>query len=242
MCGIIGVIGTNKNVVRQTFISLLLESQIRGRHATGISFLEDGKIVTISLPIPAIEFLPYIPKNIGNIIIGHTRYSTSNIEYNQPLTEGCFSLVHNGVITQAPFEQWENLYGYKDFQTKNDSEILLKALQKNMFVKLENSSIAAGFIAKNELYCFRNEQRPLYIFTTNDEVLGFASTENIIKRGLEDNIHLLYKASPNTLYNFTTSSIKEMTPLNEKNTKQDLQYDTIRGYAYLKNNNIGVGL
>lgn len=241
MCGIIGVISLQKALVKNTVMRLLLQSQIRGKHATGISYLEDEKYLsTISRPTSAKNFIDVIsPLDLGHIVIGHTRYSTSDIEYNQPIQEGSFSLVHNGVITQAPFEQWESLYGYTNFTTRNDSEILLKAWQKDMFCEFENSSIAAGMIANGELLCWRNERRPLYLFHTN-RMCGFASTENIIRRALNVKDILIHKAIPNTIYSF---SIKDQELIigsaidkyNDGIKAKDLQYDTVRGYRYLRN-------
>lgn len=247
MCGIVGVIGESPDKIREAVVKLLLQSQIRGKHATGISYVKDGKIVTIKKPIPAMEFIELIPKDIGNIVIGHTRYSTSDSRYNQPLDKDNISLVHNGVITQAPFEQWEELYGLRDFTTRNDSEILLKTCceNKDMFglLNFEESSIAAGIIKHGELWCFRNNRRPLYLFNT-DDVLGFASTENIIKRALKTTLDI-YKCKPNKMYNLYFSKgipfpaeieqpIYETEiepPIHE--TEEDLQFNTVRGLSYL---------
>lgn len=236
MCGIIGIISKDEKLTYNIARSLLNESQIRGKHATGVSFInkEDG-LVTIKENIPAKDFI--FSKECGNILIGHTRYSTSNIEYNQPLQENNISIVHNGVITQAPFEQWEKLFNLKNFQTKNDSEILLKYLVENKHLNFDNSSIAIGFIKNNNLYCFRNNQRPLYIFKGKD-FTGFASTENIIKRAIKNKKYEIIKCIPNILYtlgsNFITKEKLNIHSICEK----ELQFNTIRGWKYLKGESI----
>jgi glutamine phosphoribosylpyrophosphate amidotransferase len=231
MCGIIGVIGTDKQAVRSATKALLFESQIRGKHATGISYMEGSKLVTVKEPIPAKEFV--LPKDIGDKVIAHVRYSTSDLEYNQPLTEDNYSLVHNGVITQAPFEQWEKLYGFTDYKTRNDSEILLKAFKEDMFINLPNASIAAGILVNDELLCFRNGQRPLYIFGTSN-ICGFASTENIISRALGKDV-VAYKAKPNLIYNMRIKEGKlDLNTIDNDKTVKDLQFNTIRGWRYLK--------
>jgi len=233
MCGIIGVVSTENKIARGAAEALLHQSEVRGRHATGISYYDAaGQLTTFKQPVPANEF--EMPDDVGNILIGHTRYSTSDIEYNQPLTEGDCSLVHNGVITQAPFTQWESLYGFTDFKTRNDSEILLKAWQQDMFYQFENASIAAGFLAGGEIFCYRNQQRPLYIFY-NEYLQGFASTYNIIQRTFGDGVTIV-KAEPNVIYNLRIKTGKLHScsiDQYEAEKKPDLQFDTVRGDRYL---------
>lgn len=245
MCGIIGIISTNEQLAKNTFNSLMLESQIRGKHAAGVSYYDNNKLITIKEPLPPNEFLNKLPNVLGNIIIGHVRYSTSDINYNQPLQEGEISLVHNGIITQSPFEQWENLYNLKDFKTKNDSEILLKTIVDNnkefaSWLDFENSSIAAGVILYNELWCFRNAKRPLYVFYNDELTLsGFASTENIIKRAMPTPINI-YKIPPIEIMNFKIYKNKvhiNNITISDK-IKNDQQFDTVRGNKYLKHGTI----
>lgn len=241
MCGIIGVISFNKKLVANTAKALMLQSEIRGKHATGISYYNAQGLVTLRSPEPVSQF--QFPEEMGNVMIGHVRYSTSNIEYNQPITEGNYSLVHNGVITQAPFEEWESLYGFKDFATKNDSEILLKAFKENMFCQFPESSIAAGILVNNEIVCWRNEHRPLYMFN-NEHMHGFASTENIILRALGKSVTIT-KAEPNILYNlFIKNGASDSCTITKhglNKTKPDLQFETVRGYSYLKGRTIQTG-
>lgn len=231
MCGIIGILGKNAEVVRQPFVDLLLQSRIRGKHATGISYNDGDKLVTIKEPIPADEFVKHLPVDLGKLIIGHVRYSTSNIDYNQPLTEGEISLVHNGVITQAPFEQWSKLYNIPKFNTKNDSEILLKYILLNRkLIDFKDSSIACGFVARKDLYCYRNTKRPLFLFKTENFV-GFASTHNIIKRAIKQPCEIIL-CLPYVAYklnNDLSYSVFEQRATNEK----DLQYNTVNSVHYL---------
>lgn len=237
MCGIIGIISPDNQLLRTTAASLLHESQIRGKHATGISYILHGRHITEKAPIPAETFIKNtFPKDLGNVMIGHTRYSTSDIEYNQPLRQDDISLVHNGVITQSAFEEWEAKFGYKDFKTRNDSEILLKRIaekkEMDSWLDFEDSSIAAGAILRKELFCFRNGQRPLYIFYSK-EVMGFASTENIIKRALGKTAEI-YKTKPFEIYNFYISNNQiKCAAIETKHETTELQLDTIRGNSYL---------
>lgn len=245
MCGIIGVVGPKKQNVWSATYALLKQSEIRGKHASGLSYFKNGQLITNKYNVPAGVFVnEYMPDAVGNYVIGHTRYSTSDIKYNQPLQEGSTALVHNGVITQAPFEQWKQLYNVEDFATKNDSEILLKYIIQTRKIDFANSSIAAGFIHLGEMWAFRNGQRPLYLFALQG-LVGFASTANIIKRAFIGQDVQIIKANTNLIYNFYidvkgNAAVASIKHYEEPITEQQL--DTIRGTTYLKGGGISTGL
>lgn len=231
MCGIIGLKSKDTALLRQSLISLLLESEIRGKHATGITYVKDSELVTIKADVPPTEFIGYLPPDLGNVVIGHVRYSTSALGHNQPLTLGRTSLVHNGVITQAPFEQWGELYGIEHFATKNDSEILLNYIiaVEDCF-NFKNSSIACGYIKNGELYCYRNNTRPLWLFGTPD-IKGFVSTHNIMRRALPD-LNLVHtNATAGELYQITYDNFKTIHKVNLNDP--DLQQPSNRAVSYL---------
>ena len=58
MCGVIATIISSPT--DQEFVTLenvFLQSKIRGLHATGVSYIQNGKIETVKEPIDAKEFL-----------------------------------------------------------------------------------------------------------------------------------------------------------------------------------------
>ena len=187
MCGIIGLSIKNKKINSGSILKeLLLQSQIRGKHATGFSSYKDGKLTTVSEQVPAADF---IKKNSikESVVIAHCRYSTSDVLHNQPIQSKNCSIVHNGVITQRDSKDWD-VFGYKNLKTKNDSELLLKCLEgtENPFEKFPNASIAFGFLYNDgDILLGRNAARPLYIFK-GDGFVGFASTFDIIKRAFKN--------------------------------------------------------
>lgn len=185
MCAVIGI---SIHDVSESDIELIkrifLESRIRGKHATGVSYVKGDAIVTFSLPVPADEFIEQfdfreaIDDGMINLI-GHCRYSTSDLEYNQPITDGEKAIVHNGVISQELPENWESLYGIK-CETKNDTELLLRT-QGNPFAAWPNASISAIVLYPNELKVYRNGKRPLYeTIVENGFIL--TSTKDIARR------------------------------------------------------------
>jgi glutamine phosphoribosylpyrophosphate amidotransferase len=190
--------------------ALFVQSKIRGLHATGISYVNtNNELITISDSMPAdvfiknINFADCLDENGDLFLIGHCRYSTSDLEYNQPLSNGMFSVVHNGVITQETPDRWNELYGYKA-ETKNDSELLLGAPLP--LEEYADASIAACELSVDKIItAYRNGKRPLYIAPVERGVM-ICSTDDIARRvGLPR----AYNAKFNTYYTIRDFSVKE---------------------------------
>lgn len=195
MCGVLGIAIKNFNsedgeLVRRLFI----QSMIRGKHATGVSYVKDNKVITIKEPVSADKFIASQDINSwvnedGNLYcIGHIRYSTSDLRYNQPFATDQVGIVHNGVISQQPPETWEQLYGYKT-ETANDSELILRAIEvdHNPLEVFYPASMAVCVIYSDKsLSAFRNHERPLYYYSDERSTI-FASTKDILFRsGIKD--------------------------------------------------------
>lgn len=193
MCAIVGTVLLKPTVGDLTLLrNVFIESMIRGKHATGISFLPHWSkdIVTIKESISADEFvaihladenLADLVNEDGNLyLIGHCRYSTSDLLYNQPIANRFSSIVHNGVITQEDPSQWETLYGYK-CSTRNDSELVLHA--ESPLEEFKNASMAVCDLNKVKkcIYYYRNGKRPLY-FTSIENGSIITSTRDIPRR------------------------------------------------------------
>jgi glutamine phosphoribosylpyrophosphate amidotransferase len=221
MCGVLGITIDDFNKEDGDLVRRLFQqSMIRGKHATGVSYVKDNKVHTIKDSIPANDFIEQQDINSwvnedGNLYcIGHIRYSTSDLKYNQPIATKDLSIVHNGVISQESHETWEYIYGYQTV-TRNDSELILRALL-NGDTPLEifkPSSMAVCTIDKNKkLTAFRNEARPLYYYS-DPRMTVFASTADILKRsGLDSEKTEMYRIY--TVEEFTVSSIG--IPTNDK--------------------------
>lgn len=188
MCAVIGVVLKQPTISDfNLLVKIFLESKIRGLHATGLSFIKHGEVFTEKLPIPANDFPFDFPRYVnedGNLyLIGHCRYSTSDLQFNQPISNDNFSVVHNGVITQELPEHWEELYGYSCV-TRNDTELLLHTLEdnKSSLDVWQNSSLAVCELHKDKtLRFYRNGKRPLY-FTEIDNGWIITSTDDIPRR------------------------------------------------------------
>lgn len=163
------------------------ESRIRGMHATGLSYVKDGKVWTEKYPVPAdqfpFRFADYVNEDGNLYLVGHCRYSTSDLEFNQPIASESISVVHNGVITQELPEHWKELYGY-DCETKNDTELILRTLENGLspLTEWKDSSLSVcELYADKKIRFYRNGKRPIY-FTLIDNGCIITSTEDIANR------------------------------------------------------------
>lgn len=173
---------------------VFLQSQIRGRHATGVAYLQDDQVRILKQPGPA-EIFPWTPEQWlerdGSLtLIGHCRYSTSDLDYNQPIGDGELAIVHNGVITQADPSTWESTYGVK-CETRNDSELLWHAIKEGSPYRWPDASVAVLSLGRlggerPGLHAWRNGKRPLW-GVLRDEDHWVVSTRDIaVRSGLLD--------------------------------------------------------
>lgn len=189
MCAIVGCYleqPTSSQI--QTLKQLFVESQIRGKHATGYSLLQNGKVITRKAPEPAQTFIrthfaEIQPGDYTLQLAGHCRYSTSDLKYNQPIQIfNDFALVHNGVVDQRPPIYWKD-WGY-ELTTANDSELLYHCAhsQNEPLLEFTEASMAVAELSSSRgLRWYRNGKRPLYaVKVTNGYFI--CSTKNIAER------------------------------------------------------------
>lgn len=228
MCSVIGAI--IKEPRAEDFLMLhrvFLESKIRGMHATGISYVKHGKIITEKRPVPSDEFPFNFPSYVNEdgslYLIGHCRYSTSDLEFNQPIANENLSVVHNGVITQELPEKWKELYGY-DCETKNDTELILHTAEDciSPLVRWKDSSLAVIELHVDKVIRFyRNGKRPLYLTSISNGCI-ITSTADVPKRAFVPGFPV------NTLMNHYITFDDQLAMTIEKEVIEDavdLQYE-----------------
>lgn len=228
MCSVIGAI--IKEPRAEDFLMLhrvFLESKIRGMHATGISYVKHGKIITDKRPVPAdqfpFNFPSYLNEDGSLYLIGHCRYSTSDLEFNQPFANENLSVVHNGVITQELPEKWKELYGY-DCETKNDSELILHTAEDciSPLLRWKDSSLGVIELHVDKVIRFyRNGKRPLYLTNISNGSI-ITSTADVPKRAEVPGFPI------NTLMNHYITFDDQLTMTIEKEVIEDavdLQYE-----------------
>lgn len=188
MCAIIGVTLESPTLEDFEMIKrVFLESKIRGMHATGLSYVKNNEVVTEKYPVPAdqfpFNFKDYVNEDGNLYLVGHCRYSTSDLEFNQPIASQSISVVHNGVITQESPNNWKGLYNY-NCETKNDTELILRTLEKGLSpleVWSDSSLAVCELYADKKLRAYRNGKRPIYLTALDNGVL-FTSTKDIPHR------------------------------------------------------------
>lgn len=193
-----GIIGNTS--LKKLIKALSIEAECRGTDATGISYVNDGEMVTFKKAKPAHKVKLYFPADT-KCVICHTRMTTQGSEkynYNNHPFEGkCgrenFSLAHNGV-----------LYNDKDLKTKynlpateieTDSYIAVQLLEyfggagieniKKMSELVDGSFVFTILRNDNTLFLVKGcNPLTLYHFPT----LGlyvYASTKSILDNALK---------------------------------------------------------
>jgi len=184
MCGVIGV--HLRDVSHDDLLlvdALFRQSMIRGKHATGATYLKEEHLITIKESIPADQFMDKwdVADWVDDTtlrMIGHIRYSTSDLRYNQPFQNEYVAIAHNGVISQDP-DVWEF-----ETETENDSELILRAKEHkhHPLRYYANRSMAVTEIYHTgQIQGYRNHERPLW-YAERDNGIFFASTEDILDR------------------------------------------------------------
>jgi len=147
-CGVFGIFG-HPNAAELTYYGLYA-LQHRGQESAGIVSTDGRNFRThrgMGL-VPQVFNGEILHELVGNIAVGHTRYSTtgsSQLKNAQPLTVDCargqIAIAHNGNLTNAAKLRDELESRGSIFQTTVDSEIILHLLaqpdangSKNPFV------------------------------------------------------------------------------------------------------------
>jgi glucosamine--fructose-6-phosphate aminotransferase (isomerizing) len=218
MCGIFGVICTGDSVVdrdhvRLLAVSLLRQSETRGREAAGIAIHDGANIAVLKQGGSVSQFLAnprlheLLDRGLANFgpgktiaITGHSRLATngaqSDMANNQPvITHGSVAL-HNGIIVND--RQLAERYAMAP-ESELDSEVLATLLRKKLdanrdivaaaretFAELEGAaSIAMLFDNLDVMLLATNTGSLFQLTTASGHVIAFASERFILQRVLE---------------------------------------------------------
>ena len=147
-CGVFGIFGS-PNAAELAYYGLYA-LQHRGQESAGIVTCHDGKFFKhhgMGL-VPQIFNGEILHDLVGNMAVGHTRYSTtgtSNIHNAQPLTVDCargqIAVAHNGNLTNAAQLRDELEARGLVFQTTVDSEIIIMMLAQPTMSGVANTLV-----------------------------------------------------------------------------------------------------
>jgi amidophosphoribosyltransferase len=147
-CGVFGIFG-HPNAAELTYYGLYA-LQHRGQESAGIVTCHEGKFFKHhGMGLVPQVFNPKILHDlVGNMSIGHTRYSTtgsSHIRNAQPLTVDCMrgqiAVAHNGNLTNAAQLRDDLESRGLVFQTTVDSEIIIMMLAQPSLGGVENTLV-----------------------------------------------------------------------------------------------------
>ena len=204
MCAVFGYLdykGKVSNAILKKLIrNLSIAAEVRGTDATGIGYVNHGKVVTFKKAKPAHKVKLYFPKNT-RAVIGHTRMTTQGSEKynynNHPFDGRCgtetFSLAHNGVLSNDA--ELKAKYHLPKTQIETDSYVAVQLLEqekqlhaegiKRMAESVEGSFVFTILRNDNTLFLVKgNNPLTLYHFPTL-ELYVYASTKTILDNALQ---------------------------------------------------------
>ena len=204
MCAIFGFLDYGRMVPHKVLTKLLRElsvaAECRGTDATGISYVNNGKMVTFKKAKPAHKVNLYFPKGT-TAVMGHTRFTTQGSEkqnYNNHPFEGNvsdygFALAHNGVLyNDHKLRQEMNL---PDTVIETDSYIAVQLLEQLNAVDEESLRSVAETVTGNFVFTVLRSDNTLFLVKGDNPLtivhfpmLGlyvYASTQSILLEALK---------------------------------------------------------
>lgn len=196
MCGIAGVsLSLDEKVdAKKLSNELLLGIEERGRHATGVAWVDaDEKLWIAKAAIPASDYVENsnVPTDARSFI-AHTRWATqgsvNNNDNNHPIDVGGIVGIHNGCISND--DELFELIGAEKRIAEVDSEAIFSMLLHSGLKAGESLEFLRGSAAvawyetdkTDVINIARVSSSPMVIAYTEAGSLLFASTERAIRR------------------------------------------------------------
>ena len=204
MCAVFGYLdykGKVSNAILKKLIqNLSIAAEVRGTDATGISYVNHGKVVTFKKAKPAHKVKLYFPKNT-RAVIGHTRMTTQGSEkynYNNHPFEGhcgmeTFALAHNGVLYNDA--ELKAKYHLPKTPIETDSYVAVQLLEQEKQLHAESIKRMAELIEGSFVFTILRNDNTLFLVKGNNPLtlyhfpaLGlyvYASTKTILDNALQ---------------------------------------------------------
>lgn len=204
MCAVFGYLdykGKISNAVLKKLIrNLSIAAEVRGTDATGISYGNQGNIVTFKNAKPAHKMKLYFPRNT-KAVIGHTRMTTQGSEKynynNHPFKGNCgietFALAHNGVLYNDT--KLKKKYNLPKTTIETDSYVAVQLLEHEKQLNVESIKKMAKLVEGSFVFTILRNDNTLFLVKGNNPLtiyhftkLGiyvYASTKSILDNALQ---------------------------------------------------------
>ena len=172
MCAIFGFLDYGKKASASTLKRLLralsVAAESRGTDATGISYVNNGNIVTFKKAKPAHKVKLYFPRDT-TAVIGHTRFTTQGSEknnYNNHPFEGTtsnhtFALAHNGVLYNDKELRRER--HLPDTAIETDSYIAVQLIEHENIVDSNSIKTMAEAVTGSFVFTILRDDNTLFL-------------------------------------------------------------------------------
>ena len=209
MCAVFGYFdykGKVSNAILKNLIqNLSIAAEVRGTDATGISYVNHGKVVTFKKAKPAHKMKLYFPKNT-RAVIGHTRMTTQGSEKynynNHPFDGRCgmetFALAHNGVLYNDA--ELKAKYHLPKTPIETDSYVAVQLLEQEKQLHAESIKKMAELVNGSFVFTILRNDNTLFLVKGNNPltlyhfpkigIYVYASTKSILDNALQK-IHMM---------------------------------------------------
>lgn len=203
MCGIFGIVSYDKDRVYMDDIvsKLAISSSERGIHATGLSYLKDGKVHIYKKPVAADKFDVNIPLGAKSVM-GHVRFTTQGSEKNNynnhpfyiNLKDGTHgALAHNGILHND--YALRNELGLKKPKIETDTYIAVQLLEhlgqginmdslKMMAEKVNGSFVFTVMDNDGAIWLIKGSNPLAIMHIPQKKMFIYASTKQILIRAM----------------------------------------------------------
>lgn len=204
MCAVFGYLdykGKVSNAILKNLIqNLSIAAEVRGTDATGISYVNHGKVVTFKKAKPAHKVKLYFPKNTRTVI-GHTRMTTQGSEkynYNNHPFEGhcdteTFAFAHNGVLYNDA--ELKAKYHLPKTPIETDSYVAVQLLEQEKQLHTESIKKMAESVEGSFVFTILRNDNTLFLVKGNNPltlyhfpkigIYVYASTKSILDNALQ---------------------------------------------------------
>lgn len=204
MCAVFGFLDykskISNTILKKLIQNLSIAAEVRGTDATGISYVNHGKVVTFKKAKPAHKVKLYFPRNTRTVI-GHTRMTTQGSEKynhnNHPFDGRCgtetFALAHNGVLYNDA--ELKAKYHLPKTPIETDSYVAVQLLEQEEQLHAESIKKMAELIEGSFVFTILRNDNTLFLVKGNNPLtlyhfpaLGlyvYASTKSILDNALQ---------------------------------------------------------